>query len=85
MFLLIVCILQNTTAPQPTPCTHTTHTYTAPKIVLLYEQIFSIKTLVKSYLPIRDAHLRPGIEKVMDILKNILSFGDISKDIESRY
>lgn len=48
-------------------------------------QIFSIKTLVKSYLPIRDAHLRPGIEKVMEILKNVLSFGEISKDIESRY
>ncbi|ONK69377.1 uncharacterized protein A4U43_C05F22220 [Asparagus officinalis] len=46
-------------------------------------KIFGIKTLVKSYLPVRDAHQRPGIERVMEILKNILSFGDISEDMES--
>ncbi|KAJ6833750.1 sister chromatid cohesion protein PDS5-like protein A [Iris pallida] len=46
-------------------------------------KIFGIKTLVKSYLPVKDAHLRPGIGKIVGILKNILSFGDISKDIES--
>ena len=47
-------------------------------------QIFGIKTLVKSYLPVKDAHLRLGIDSLLDILKNILSFGEISKDIESR-
>ncbi|XP_039118231.1 sister chromatid cohesion protein PDS5 homolog A isoform X1 [Dioscorea cayenensis subsp. rotundata] len=46
-------------------------------------KIFSIKTLVKSYLPHKDAHLRPGIEKLLEILKNILAFGEVSKDIKS--
>ncbi|KAJ0986902.1 hypothetical protein J5N97_005258 [Dioscorea zingiberensis] len=46
-------------------------------------KIFSIKTLVKSYLPVKDAHLRPGIEKLLEILKKILSFGEVSKDIKS--
>ncbi|GFY91653.1 binding protein [Actinidia rufa] len=46
-------------------------------------KIFGIKTLVKSYLPVKDAHLRLGIDSLLDILKNILSFGEISKDIES--
>ncbi|XP_020090102.1 sister chromatid cohesion protein PDS5 homolog A isoform X1 [Ananas comosus] len=43
-------------------------------------KIYGIKTLVKSYLLSKDAHLRPGIEKLMGILKNILSFGDISRE-----
>lgn len=48
-------------------------------------KIFGIKTLVKSYLPVKDAHLRLGIDGLLDILKNILSFGEISKDVESSY
>lgn len=48
-------------------------------------QIFACKTLVKSYLPVRDAHLRLGIDDLLTILKSILSLGEISKDIESRY
>ncbi|KAI8524884.1 hypothetical protein RHMOL_Rhmol13G0184300 [Rhododendron molle] len=48
-------------------------------------KIFGIKTLVKSYLPVKDAHLRLGIDDLLDILKNILSFGEISKDVESSY
>lgn len=48
-------------------------------------QIYGIKTLVKSYLPVKDAHVRPGIDGLLDILRNILSFGEMSKDIESRY
>ncbi|KAK1293098.1 hypothetical protein QJS10_CPB17g00422 [Acorus calamus] len=48
-------------------------------------KIFSIKTLVKSYLPIKDAHLRPGIENLFKILKNMLCFGEISKDIISSH
>ncbi|KAM7525318.1 hypothetical protein LguiA_015220 [Lonicera macranthoides] len=46
-------------------------------------KIFGIKTLVKSYLPVKDAHLRPGIDDLVGILKNILYFGEMSKDIES--
>ncbi|XP_042945591.1 sister chromatid cohesion protein PDS5 homolog B isoform X3 [Carya illinoinensis] len=46
-------------------------------------KIFGIKTMVKSFLPVKDAHLRPGIDGLLDILRNILSFGEISKDIES--
>ncbi|XP_073010251.1 sister chromatid cohesion protein PDS5 homolog A isoform X2 [Typha latifolia] len=46
-------------------------------------KIYGIKTLVKSYLPSKDAQLRPGIDKLMGILKNILSYGDISQDIYS--
>ncbi|KAL3624924.1 Sister chromatid cohesion protein PDS5 A [Castilleja foliolosa] len=39
--------------------------------------------MVKSYLPVKDAHLRSGIDDVIGIIKNILFFGDISKEIES--
>ncbi|MQM03150.1 hypothetical protein Taro_035926 [Colocasia esculenta] len=46
-------------------------------------KIFGIKTLVRSYLPIKDAHLRLGIENLLEILKNILSFGEISDVITS--
>ena len=47
-------------------------------------QIFAIKTLVKSYLPANDALLRSGIENLLGILNNILSFGEISNSIKSR-
>ncbi|KAJ0808766.1 putative sister chromatid cohesion protein Pds5 [Helianthus annuus] len=46
-------------------------------------KIFGIKTLVKSYLPVKDAHLCVGIGELIKDLNNILSFGEISKDIES--
>ncbi|KAL2467066.1 hypothetical protein Adt_42917 [Abeliophyllum distichum] len=46
-------------------------------------KIFGVKTLVKSYLPIKDAHLRSGIDDLVEILKNILSFGEISRDVAS--
>nr|CAB3467823.1 unnamed protein product [Digitaria exilis] len=46
-------------------------------------KIYGIKTLVKSYLPCKDAHSRPGIEKLFDILKNILTYGDISPNMVS--
>lgn len=48
-------------------------------------QTYGIKALVKSYLPGKDAHLRAGIENLLGILKNILSLGEISEDIKSRY
>jgi sister-chromatid-cohesion protein PDS5 len=48
-------------------------------------QVYGIKTLVKSYLPCKDAHAQPGIEKLIDILKNILTYGDISPNMVSRY
>ncbi|XWS12972.1 hypothetical protein CRYUN_Cryun37aG0135600 [Craigia yunnanensis] len=46
-------------------------------------KVFGIKTLVKSYLPVKDAHLRPAINDLLGLLRNILSFGEISEDIES--
>lgn len=46
-------------------------------------KIFGIKTLVKSYLPVKDANLRLGIDDLLGILKNILSFGEISIQIKS--
>ncbi|KAK6932870.1 hypothetical protein RJ641_002494 [Dillenia turbinata] len=46
-------------------------------------KIFGIKTLVKSYLPAKDAHLRLGIDGLLGILRNMLSFGEISQDIIS--
>nr|VDD38116.1 unnamed protein product [Brassica oleracea] len=46
-------------------------------------KIYAIKTLVKSYLPFKDAHLRTGVDDLLELLKNILSFGEVSEDIES--
>ena len=50
-----------------------------------FGHIYSIKTLVKSYLPVKDAHLRGGIDDLIEILRIMLSFGDFSKELESRY
>lgn len=47
-------------------------------------QIYGIKALVKSYLPVKDAHLRSGFDGILEMLRNILLFGEVSKDIESR-
>ncbi|KAJ0240559.1 Uncharacterized protein HA466_0221710 [Hirschfeldia incana] len=46
-------------------------------------KIYAIKTLVKSYLPFNDAHLRTGVDDLLELLKNILTFGEVSEDIES--
>ncbi|XP_024047866.1 sister chromatid cohesion protein PDS5 homolog A isoform X1 [Citrus clementina] len=46
-------------------------------------KIYGIKTLVKSYLPVKDAHIRPGIDDLLGILKSMLSYGEMSEDIES--
>ncbi|XP_019463683.1 PREDICTED: sister chromatid cohesion protein PDS5 homolog A-like isoform X1 [Lupinus angustifolius] len=46
-------------------------------------KIYGIKTLVKSYLPVKDAHVRPNINSLLDILRNMLSYGEISKDLQS--
>ncbi|XAR65765.1 hypothetical protein NMG60_11010002 [Bertholletia excelsa] len=46
-------------------------------------KIFGIKTLVKSYLPVKDAHLRLGIDGLLETLKIILLYGEISNEIES--
>ncbi|CAN8245665.1 unnamed protein product [Cochlearia groenlandica] len=48
-------------------------------------KIYGIKTLVKSYLPSKDAHLRTGVDDLLGILKNILSFGEVSEDLESSF
>lgn len=46
-------------------------------------KIYGIKTLVKSYLPVKDAHIHPGIDDLLQILKSMLSYGEMSEDIES--
>ncbi|XP_054776795.1 sister chromatid cohesion protein PDS5 homolog A-like isoform X2 [Prosopis cineraria] len=46
-------------------------------------KIYGIKALVKSYLPVKDAHVRSGIDGLLDILKNMLTYGEISSDIQS--
>ncbi|XP_073137283.1 sister chromatid cohesion protein PDS5 homolog A isoform X2 [Henckelia pumila] len=46
-------------------------------------KIFGVKAMVKSYLPVKDAHLRSGIDELVLILKNILTFGEYSRDIKS--
>ncbi|KAF3776312.1 Sister chromatid cohesion PDS5-like protein A-B [Nymphaea thermarum] len=46
-------------------------------------KIFAIKTLVKSYLPTKDALLRTGIGSLLKLLKDILSFGEVSQTVES--
>ncbi|KAI3974585.1 hypothetical protein MKX01_004500 [Papaver californicum] len=46
-------------------------------------KIYGIKTLVKSYLPEKDAHLRLGFDNLLEILKNVLTIGEICKDIKS--
>ncbi|KAG4401440.1 hypothetical protein GLYMA_07G268200v4 [Glycine max] len=46
-------------------------------------KIYGIKTFVKSYLPVKDAHVRPDIDRLLDILRNILLYGEISKDLKS--
>ncbi|KAG9448592.1 hypothetical protein H6P81_008557 [Aristolochia fimbriata] len=44
---------------------------------------YGIKALVKSFLPLKDAPLRQGIEKLLEILRNLLAFGEISEEIKS--
>ncbi|KAJ6380523.1 hypothetical protein OIU77_029422 [Salix suchowensis] len=46
-------------------------------------KVYGLKTLVKSYLPVKDVQLRRGIDNLLEILRNILLSGEISKDIES--
>ncbi|KAI9094485.1 hypothetical protein K1719_026710 [Acacia pycnantha] len=47
------------------------------------EMIYGIKTLVKSYLPVKDAHVHSSIDGLLDILKNMLTYGEISSEIHS--
>ncbi|KAL2549877.1 hypothetical protein Fot_11407 [Forsythia ovata] len=47
-------------------------------------KIYGVKALVKSYLPVKDAHLCFGINTLVEMLKNLLSLGEISRDIKSR-
>ncbi|KAM7270907.1 hypothetical protein ACFE04_030121 [Oxalis oulophora] len=47
-------------------------------------KIYGIKTLVKSYLPTKDALLCHGTtDNLLGILRSILTYGEISKDIDS--
>ncbi|KAG6528290.1 hypothetical protein ZIOFF_010441 [Zingiber officinale] len=50
---------------------------------LCLTKMFGIKTLVKSYIPAKDAHMRPGIEKLLEILQKIFSYGEISEEIRN--
>jgi sister-chromatid-cohesion protein PDS5 len=40
---------------------------------------------VKSCVPCKDGEAHPGVENLMGILKNMLTYGDISPDKISRY
>jgi len=46
-------------------------------------KIYGIKTLVKSYLPKKDAHLRQRIKTLFVVLSKLLTCGEISEDVES--
>ncbi|KAK8944554.1 hypothetical protein KSP39_PZI007591 [Platanthera zijinensis] len=46
-------------------------------------KMLGIKTLVKSYLSVKDTPLRTGIDKLIGILRNVLIYGDISEDVVS--
>ncbi|CAN6479783.1 unnamed protein product [Victoria cruziana] len=46
-------------------------------------KIFAIKTLVKSYLPVKDSLLRTGLENLLEMLKGVLTFGEVSQGVES--
>ncbi|KAI4311859.1 hypothetical protein MLD38_036722 [Melastoma candidum] len=46
-------------------------------------KIYGLKTLVKSYLPSKDAHLRPDIDKLLATLKSVLLHGDVSEKLKS--
>ncbi|KAL2339290.1 hypothetical protein Fmac_013736 [Flemingia macrophylla] len=60
-----------------------TRTSWADKSDLCMLKIYGIKTFVKSYLAVKDAHVRMNIDSLLDTLRNILSYGEISKDIKS--
>ncbi|KAL2532850.1 hypothetical protein Adt_06201 [Abeliophyllum distichum] len=53
------------------------------KNILECSHIYGVKALVKNYLLVNDAHLRTGIDTLVEMLKNLLSFGEISRDIKS--
>lgn len=46
-------------------------------------KIYGIKTLVKSYLPKKDAHLRQRINNLFGVLSKLLTCGEISEDVVS--
>ncbi|RZB68551.1 hypothetical protein D0Y65_038361 [Glycine soja] len=48
-------------------------------------KINGIKTIVKSYLPIKDAYVHLGIDGLLNILINMLSYREISKDLQLRH
>ncbi|XP_058753154.1 sister chromatid cohesion protein PDS5 homolog A-like isoform X1 [Vicia villosa] len=60
-----------------------TRTSWGDKSDLCMLKIYGIKTLVKSYLPFNDAHVRMDIESLLDILRQMLSYGEISEDLQS--
>lgn len=46
-------------------------------------KICGIKTLMRSYLPFRDAHLRKGIKTLLGVLTKLITAGEISEEVLS--
>lgn len=49
-------------------------------------QIYGLKVLVKSFLPIKDSHLRTSkLKGLLGVVAKLLTIGEVSEDIKSRY
>ncbi|CAI0440273.1 unnamed protein product [Linum tenue] len=46
-------------------------------------KIYGLKVFVKSHLPVKDWHLRPGIEDLLGTVRNLLRHGETSQEIGS--
>ena len=53
-------------------------------LLFVLREIYWIKTLVKSYLPKKDANLRQRIKTLFEVLSKLLARGEISEEVESR-
>jgi len=51
------------------------------KLKSIFFNICGIKPLVRSYLPYRDAHLRPRIKSLFGFHRNIITVGEISEEV----
>ena len=51
------------------------------KLTSIFLNIFGIKHLLTSYLPYRDAHLRPRIKSLFGFHRNIITVGEISEKV----
>ncbi|CAL1352064.1 unnamed protein product [Linum trigynum] len=46
-------------------------------------KIYGLKVFVKSHLPVKDWHLRPGIDDLLGTMRNLLRHGETSQETES--